>query len=225
MGGMAGKAPNEEATEFEQDFYLGVYEVTQEDWQKVMGTNPSGHTLTGKKSDAVKGITAEDIQRFPVETVSFNDAQEFVARLNEKLKEEGWVYRLPTQAEWQYACRGGPVEKKEELGFDYYFDRPTNVLMPDRANFNRNEGRPKKVGSYLPNGLGLYDMHGNVGEWCHDTAIDADGSVRAFSHGGSWTHPADWCRAVFIIRSQPFARFDDMGLRLARVPVGPAASK
>jgi formylglycine-generating enzyme required for sulfatase activity len=221
MGGMAGKAPNDEMVEFNEDFYLGVYEVTQEEWQKVMGTNPSGHSPAGKKSDAVKGIPTDEVKRFPVEMVSFDDAQEFVARLNSMLKEKGWVYRLPTQAEWQYACRGGPVGKKEELGFDFYFDRPTNVLLPDRANFNRNVGLPKKVGSYLPNALGLHDMHGNVGEWCHDTQTDKDGKVIALSHGGSWTHSADWCRAVFIIRSQTFARFDDMGFRLARVPAAP----
>lgn len=164
MGGGGGKVSPKEV-EIAHDFYLGVYEVTQGEWQAVMGKNPSRFSHTGAGSHAVKDIPAADLKRFPVEGVSWNDCQWFVIRLNENLKENGWVYRLPTEAEWEYACRGGPLLKKEDYGFDFYLAAPTHTLLPDRANFDQTGlQRTCKVGSYRPNRLGLYDMHGNVWE-------------------------------------------------------------
>src|SRR5208283_843249 len=109
----------------------------------------------------------EDLKQFPVELVSCDDAQKFIKKLNEQEKGKGWLYRLPTEAEWEYACRGGATTE-EECSFDFYFDKPSNDLSSKEANIENKVGRTTKVGSYVPNKLGLYDMHGNVWQWCED---------------------------------------------------------
>src|SRR5262249_16620932 len=120
LGGGGGK-PGTQEVEIKQDFYLGVYEVTQEEWEKVMGNNPSNF-------NAVGGVAEEAQKRFPVEMVSWDDAQDFIMRVNGNAKEPGWLYRLPTEAEWEYACRGGPLSAQSDSGFDFYFEKPTNQL-------------------------------------------------------------------------------------------------
>lgn len=115
----------------------------------------------------------------------------FIQRLNKREKEAGWVYRLPTEAEWEYACRGGPMDKFDSA-FDFYFAKPTNTLLPNQANFAPLSGkglqRTCQVGSYEPNALGLYDMHGNVLEWCDDTVQGANGASLHPARGGGWFH-------------------------------------
>src|SRR5205814_3848525 len=157
--------------EIRQEFEIAVHTVTQGQWQAVMGNNPSWFSRDGGGQDRVKGIKDEELKQFPVEQVSWDDAQEFIQKLNEKEKGKGWLYRLPTEAEWEYACRGGATSE-EECSFDYYFAKPTNDLSSKEANFygdkpagtadkGPNLQRPTNVGSYPPNKLGLYDMHGN----------------------------------------------------------------
>ena len=152
--------------------------VTQGQWQAVMGNNPSCFSRDGDGKDKVKDISDEDLKQFPVEKVSWNDAQEFIKKLNEKEKGKGYLYRLPSEAEWEYACRGGATSE-EECSYHFYFAKPTNDLSSKQANFNGDYpfgkadkgpylGRTTKVGSYPPNKLGLYDMHGNVWQWCED---------------------------------------------------------
>ena len=119
-------------------FYMGKYEVTQEQWQVIMGNNPSKKT----KGD-----------KMPVTDVSWNDSQEFIKKLEEKTKKK---CRLPTEAEWEYACRAGTTTA-------YSFG---NKITENDANINGSS--VKKVGIYKPNTFGLYDMHGNVREWCND---------------------------------------------------------
>jgi uncharacterized protein (TIGR02996 family) len=173
MGG-SSRRPGDQQVTFAQGFGLGVYAVTQEQWRAVMGDNPSRYCRDGDGKERVRGIMDADLARFPVEQVSWEDVQRFLARLNHREQGRGWLYRLPTEAEWEYACRGGP-STREDSGFDFYLDRPTNDLSSTQANFDGNhpggdapEGpylyRPSKVGSYAPNSLGLYDMHGNVSE-------------------------------------------------------------
>ena len=146
--------------------------MTQEEWKLVMGTNPSYFSRTGKGRAAVQGISDADLKRFPVDCMSWDDTQLFLREFNRRAKESGWVYRLPTEAEWEYACRGGPVSDKQDTAFSFYFDKPANKMPPGNANVDNLKGRTCKVGSYPPNSLGLCDMHGNVWEWCDDRVVD-----------------------------------------------------
>jgi formylglycine-generating enzyme required for sulfatase activity len=216
MGGGGGTAGDE--VEIGHDFYLGVYEVTQEQWQAITGLNPSYFAPGGPGKDAVKGIPEAELKRFPVENVSWNDAQVFLAGMNAREKEPGWVYRLPKEEEWEYACRGGPTSNPLEYDFDFYFEKPTNQLQPEQANFEHANGlrRPCKVGTYRPNRLGLYDMHGNVWEWC---ANYYRGTSRV-RRGGGWSRHAATCRAAYRSGYEPGYRDSRLGLRLARVPTG-----
>jgi formylglycine-generating enzyme required for sulfatase activity len=200
--------------EIAHDFYLGKYEVTQEEWEKVTGLNPSAFK-------AVPGVAKEDQKRFPVESVSWEDCQAFIERLNKKVKETGWVYRLPKEAEWEYACRDGPLGDKLDSGFNFYFEKPTNQLLPEQAIFNQTGlKRTCKVGSYKPNRLGLYDMHGNVWEWCEDGVLQPKGVSLRVMRGGSWRRDSGDCQAAVFITSPPSDRTNELGLRLARVPIG-----
>jgi formylglycine-generating enzyme required for sulfatase activity len=139
------------------DFYMGKYEVTQGQWTKVMGNNPSYF----KKGD-----------NYPVESVSWNDVQEFIKELNKK---SSHTFRLPTEAEWEYACRSGGKEEKF-AGFSNESDlfRYANFCDAnceyDWKTKNQNDGykNTSPAGNYKPNGLGLYDMTGNVWEWVQD---------------------------------------------------------
>jgi formylglycine-generating enzyme required for sulfatase activity len=211
-------------TEIPEDFEIGVHDVTQGQWQAVMGENPSDFSRFGGGRNEVKTLSDEELKLFPVECVSWDDAQEFIRTLNEKERGRGYLYRLPTEAEWEYACRGGATSE-EECSYHFYFDKPTNDLSSKQANFDGNHpfgkarngpflGRPTRVGTYPSNRLGLCDMHGNVCQWI-DTA---EGSVQV-NRGGSWDNFGTYCRAVLRRRAPPTFRYNGLGFRLARVPV------
>ncbi len=170
-------------TEIKEDFEIAVHDVTQGQWEAVMGSNPSWFSRKGGGRDRVLDISDEELKLFPVETVSWDDVQEFLKKLNEKERGRGYVYRLPSEAEWEYACRGGATSE-EECSYHFYFDKPTNDLSSEQANFNGNypfgqapKGpvleRTTRVGAYPSNRLGLCDMHGNVWQWT-DTAEGSD---------------------------------------------------
>ncbi len=174
MGGGGGQ-PGQKQVSIGQDFYLGVYQVTQEQWQALMGANPSYFSRTGGGQQRVANIPEEELKQFPVEQVSWDDAREFIGRFNAREASGEWVYRLPSEEEWEYTCRGG-ASSKEECNFHFYLDQPSNKLSSTQANFDGKYSvggaakgpylqRTSKVGSYQPNRLGLYDMHGNVWEW------------------------------------------------------------
>jgi formylglycine-generating enzyme required for sulfatase activity len=214
-------------TEIKEDFEIAIFTVTQRQWQEVMGKNPSYFSRDGQAKDRVKDIKDEDLKQFPVENVSWEDALEFIKRLNEKEKGRGYLYRLPSEAEWEYACRGGATSE-EECSYHFYFDKPTNDLSSKQANFDGEHpfgkgekgpylGRPTKVGSYAPNKLGLYDMHGNVLQWCEDL-YDPKGSDRVL-RGGWWSSHSSDCRASDRDGAAPPGRIGYVGFRLARVPV------
>ena len=160
--------------------------------------------------------------------MSWYDAQKFIDKLNEKEKQAGsrYVYRLPSAAEWEYACRGGATSE-EECSYHFYFAKPTNDLSSEQANLNgdfpfgkapkgKYLGRPTRVGAYPPNKLGLCDMHGNVWQWCADAL---DGSSPGVRRGGGWIDRGSVCRAAYPVRNTPSYRNVILGFRLARVPV------
>jgi formylglycine-generating enzyme required for sulfatase activity len=173
-GREAHESPQHEVT-ITKPFYMGVTEVTQAQYEAVMGTNPS----------AFKGPTN------PVEQVSWNDATEFCKKLSEKTRK---VVRLPTEAEWEYACRAG---SKTRFSFG-----DSDSVLGDYAWWKRNsESRTHPVGQKKPNAWGLYDMHGNVREWCADrsgpysseSSVDPQGATSGGDRvvrGGSWLRDA-----------------------------------
>jgi formylglycine-generating enzyme required for sulfatase activity len=225
MGWYVGKG-GARKTEIKEDFEIAIYTVTQGQWQELMGNNPSWFSREGGK-ETVKDIKDEDLKQFPVEFVSWNDAQEFIKKLNEKEKGKGYLYRLPTEVEWEYACRGGATSE-EECSYRFYFAKPTNDLSSEQANFNgtRPEGnapkgkylqRTTRVGAYPPNKLGMCDMHGNVWQWCAD--LHEDGAPLRVVRGSSWSYPGKWCDAANRFRHAPTYRSPLFGFRLVRVPV------
>jgi formylglycine-generating enzyme required for sulfatase activity len=215
-----------EPTQIKEDFEIAVHDVTQGQWQAVMGNNPCYYSRTGGGRSVVMDISDEELKLFPVESVSWEDAQEFIKRLNEQERGHGYWYRLPTQAEREYACRGGATSE-EECSFHFYTDRPTNDLSSEQANFNGNYpfghapkgkhvGRPTRVGAYPPNRLGLCDMHGNVAQWCEDAT--PGGAARLY-RGGMCSDPGVLCQAGLALGFIPSARHMHLGFRLARSAV------
>jgi formylglycine-generating enzyme required for sulfatase activity len=214
-------------TEIKEDFEIAVHDVTQGQWQAVMGNNPSHFSRFGADWNQVKDISDEELKLFPVEQVSWEDAQEFIKKLNAQDRKSRWLYRLPTEAEWEYACRGGATSEAE-CSYHFYFDKPTNDLSSEQANFNGNGpfgkapkgeylGRPTRVGAYVPNKLGLCDMHGNVWQWCKDLLYPT-GLARVF-RGGGWNDGGSGCRASSRYDGAPSYRINALGFRLAAVPV------
>jgi formylglycine-generating enzyme required for sulfatase activity len=180
--GWNGRPGSAKKTEIEEDFEIAVHDVTQGQWEAIMGHNPSWFSRKSNGRTPLLDISDEELKLFPVETVSWDDVQEFLKKLNEKERGRGYVYRLPTEAEWEYACRGGATSL-EECSYHFYLDKPTNDLSSEQANFNGHSPlgeapkgpylqRPTRVGAYPSNKLGLCDMHGNVWQWT-DTAVSS----------------------------------------------------
>jgi formylglycine-generating enzyme required for sulfatase activity len=208
-----------------KDFYLGMYEVTQAEYQKVMGTNPSkfqGDKIAERHPKTGRVVKKVDSANYPVENVTWFNAVEFCKKLSELPEERaaGRVYRLPTEAEWEHACRAGSTtsytfgDDREELGEYAWL----------RSNAGR---RTHPVVEKKPNAWGLYDMHGNVWEWCSDwygsyhdvPTIDPLGpstGSRRVLRGGSWDDEAADCRSAERSRFSPSFTIDrDYGFRVA----------
>jgi formylglycine-generating enzyme required for sulfatase activity len=234
MGSPAAEAEREAAEDqhevaITRPFYLGVHTVTQGQFERVMGKNPSFfHPKNGGSPD------------HPVEQVRWGEAGEFCAKLSAlpEEKKAGRTYRLPSEAEWEYACRAGTTT-------------PFNVggaLSSKQANFNGNfpyggaeKGpffrRTEKVGSYLPNAWGLYDMHGNVLQWCSDwydadyykkspkenptgpqkgvVATGFDSNFYVVVRGGCWLDEGRACRSARRFRLQQSEPYRWTGFRVA----------
>ena len=182
-------------------FYLGKYEATQEEYEKVMGNNPS----------EFKG------DKLPVEMVSWNDAVEFCEALNKKERiPRGWKFALPTEAQWEYACRAGTTTR---------YSWGDNIT-PQLANYNESGiNKTVEVGSYKANPWGFFDMHGNVWEWTADwhgaypssSVIDprgpSNGSNRVV-RGGSWDNTGAYLRSARRSQDDPSDRSRYIGFRL-----------
>lgn len=184
-------------------YYIGQTEVTQELWQAVMGSNPSNSKGSKK----------------PVEEVSWNDCQTFITKLNSLT---GKKFSLPTEAQWEYAARGGNKSK----GYKYSGSNTIGDVAWYDGNSNR---QTHTVGTNTPNELGIYDMSGNVVEWCQDWYDDYSSSAQTnptgpssgpfrVRRGGSWYTYARTCRVSIRKFSSPDNRHDDLGLRLVLVP-------
>jgi formylglycine-generating enzyme required for sulfatase activity len=190
---------NQHEVTLTKSFYMGKNEVTQEQWEAVLGKNPSD----------TKGA------KLPVTGVSWEDCQEFIKKLNASTK---GGYRLPYEGEWEYACRAGTTTAYS------YGDNLT------KGDANIDGDSIKAVGSYKPNAFGLYDMHGNVWEWCNDwygtlqdgEVTDPTGAVSGeyrVLRGGSFTYYFSIARSSFRYNYfSPSVRFNYIGLRLARTP-------
>ena len=188
------------------DYYIGETEVTQELWEAVMGSNPS-HFNGSRK---------------PVEEVSWNDCQEFIKKLNQLT---GKTFRLPTEAEWEYAARGGNKSK----GYKYSGSNTIGDVAWYNVGSSNSIYGTHQVGTKAPNELGIYDMSGNVWEWCADRDGDyssssqtnptgpTSGSSRVL-RGGSWLYDAQHCRVAYRFSFYPSNRYSFFGFRLGLFP-------
>lgn len=200
------------------DYYIGETEVTQELWEAVMDTNPS----------RLNGVGYE---QHPVDSVSWDNCQEFVTKLNELLEDQlnGRTFRLPTNAEWEYAARGGHKNKQEYIfaGSDIANEVAWYSIEDDNELTNSQPVKGKK-----PNELGLYDMSGNVEEWCHDPYYTytadpktypkdyiSEDNERHAVRGGRWQinsgDGSRFCRVGFRDSGHCLDRYGYRGLRLA----------
>jgi formylglycine-generating enzyme required for sulfatase activity len=224
-----GRRPDEEQVDvtLTQGFWMGQYEVTEGQWRRIVGALPGG--ATSSESDG-----------FPVQSVNYAEAVEFCRLLTAQARASGelpgeWEFRLPTEAQWEYACRAGTTTATA------FGDR----LSSNQANFSgkpyngAEEGpalnRAVPVGRYAPNAWGLHDMHGNAFEWVRDWyhsrlpggedpdmssskgTMNRDGTYSRVRRGGAWNDDGMYCRSAFRLRYEPERRSDHIGFRVAAV--------
>lgn len=203
---------------FEQGFWMGRCEVTQAEYAEVMGNNPSNDPSEASR---------------PVEKVNWHEAQDYTRRLNQRAEAagqlpEGYLYRLPTEAEWEYACRAGTSTR-----FSHGEDRDYRQLQDYAWFVGNSDSMTHPVGTRRPNPWGLHDMHGNVWEWCLDRwdgslpggtithrAGTATGRLRV-ARGGSWLYEGRSCRAANRDDYSPSNRCSDLGFRVVLAPLTP----
>ncbi len=228
------RRPGEDRVEvtLSRGFWVGKHEVTQGEWKRVVGAFPGA-------------LTAGEGGRFPVYSVNFAEAEAFCSRLTEAARKAGdlpatWEFRLPTEAQWEYACRAGTTTA---TSFGDGLDRTqanfqgTCYEAPDVGPSLR---RAAPVGNYPANPWGLHDVHGNVFEWCRDWyharlpgGVDPDlhlarttaqrsdsGSVSRVRRGGCWADEGWPCRSAFRLRFEPERRADHIGFRVVAVRLG-----
>ncbi|MBY0230782.1 MAG: SUMF1/EgtB/PvdO family nonheme iron enzyme [Gemmataceae bacterium] len=204
--------------EIERPFWLGVFPVTQDEYRRQTGRDPSYFSSEGSGRADVRGV---DTSAFPVESVSWEECVAFCEELSALPAENaaGRVYGLPTEAEWEYACRAGLRSGQYAYG---------DELPPELANTSESGlNRPCPVGQYPPNAWGLHDIHGNIWEWCHDWYGErwypesprasptgpVEGTYRVL-RGGSWGYEPRLCRTAYRVRSAPTGSGSQCGFRL-----------
>jgi formylglycine-generating enzyme required for sulfatase activity/tRNA A-37 threonylcarbamoyl transferase component Bud32 len=218
-----------------EGFWMGKYPVTQGQYEKVMGENPSSFKREIVEKEGFLGVfgrqTRDETQPdHPVECVSWDDAVKF-CKILQRLADAGdssQVFRLPTEAEWEYAARGGP------LGRGKLYAGSDNI--DEVAWYRENsEGRTQRVGNKAANELGLHDMSGNVWEWVHDWHEDYSGlapvdpsgpqsSSSRVNRGGSWAYTATFCRVAFRDGDAPSLTINNLGFRVVLAAPVPAAA-
>jgi formylglycine-generating enzyme required for sulfatase activity len=216
-------------------FWLGKFEVTQQEWKTITGTTLRDQA---KKTSSSSGISGEGPD-YPMYFVNHDEATEFAQKLTQQERTAGrlpatWEYRLPTEAQWEYGCRAGTTEATafgnmlsgKQANFYCYFN-PYNGAEKVKA-----KGQTTKVNEYSPNAWGLHDMHGNVQEWCRDWSrhrlpggsdpevVDKDTLYRVI-RGGSWDLYGSYCRSAYRGGDRPTERSNRLGLRLAIVRLPP----
>jgi uncharacterized protein (TIGR02996 family) len=202
-----------------RSFWLSIFPVTQAQYQAVMGGTPSEFCATGAGKKEVVGL---ETNQFPVECVSWDNAIEFCEWLSALPQEaaSGRVHRLPSEAEWERACRGGLVSHQFHFG---------DVLKRSQAHFGGKLMRTCTVGLFPPNAYGVYDMHGNVDEWCSDwrgpypdgPVADPKGpeaGVQRVRRGGAWGFPPTSCRSAARRGYGPAVRINHLGFRVVLAP-------
>jgi uncharacterized protein (TIGR02996 family) len=205
-------------------FWIGVTPVTQGQWQTLVGNNPASFSRVGAMAEKVEKLDYDELDRLPVEMVSWHGARDFCAKLGRRLRRTA---RLPTEAEWEYACRAGTTTP---FSFGKILDgRQANC----RESFGtkkkcRQQDRPTVVGSYRPNPWGLWDVHGNVWEWCADgydenSYVELD-EVDPFrdeaepeycvQRGGAWNYAGFCSRSAHRANDRPTETRYDTGFRV-----------
>lgn len=198
-------------------FWMGIHEVTQGEWRKIMGYNPANFNVS---------------DNYPVDMVSWDDTQEFIKKLN--ILSEEKQFRLPTEAEWEYGSRAGADSEMYHTG---------ETITPEQANFNGSipfgmnlkqdyRKSPTPVDTFPPNKFGLHDMHGNVWEWCNDwykekyyekapdtNPVGPDTGAMRVLRGGSWFRYAGHIRSATRYKNRQTGQFADTGFRLVKSPV------
>ncbi|HEX6811803.1 MAG TPA: formylglycine-generating enzyme family protein [Planctomycetota bacterium] len=210
-------------------FWIGKHEVTQRQWKSVMGAIP-GELIAGEGDD------------FPVYWINFQEAERFCRRLTERMQAAGalpagWEFQLPTEAQWEYACRAGTTTA---FAFgDTLTAREANIGKPYDGKPDGTPGAAaSEVGTHAANAWGLHDMHGNEFEWCRDWYHDKlpggvdpdlrdvpgtpnrDGTFSRVRRGGAWMDAAEGCRSALRVRFEPPRRSEHIGFRIAMVKTG-----
>jgi sulfatase modifying factor 1 len=211
-------------------FWMGKFEVTQTQWKRVMGTDH------GETDDPRRKLNAGVGENFPIYWVSYADAENFCRKLTAEAHASGalppaWKIQLPTEAQWEYACRAGTTTAFS-IG-DYLTERDANIGKPYNGTPTGVPGSAASaVGTYPPNAWGLHDMHGNIFEWCRDWyhtrlpggtdpfhsqpgATNRDGSSSRVRRGGAWTDQSEFCRSALRLRYEPHRSSDHIGFRVA----------
>ena len=211
MGSDTGEADEQpkHMVEISKPFYIGKYEVTQSQWEAVMGMTLEQQQTLRNRHTPLNGVGPD----YPMYFVSWEDAVAFTQRLN--TMEDTKRYRLPTEAEWEYTCRAGTTD-------DYAGDLETTAWYKNNA-----EDAAHPVGRKQPNPWGLYDMHGNVWEWCQDwldrgyyskgVGVDPTGGTpgeRRMIRGGCWFNDAEACRSAYRSYTSPGQGGPHLGFRV-----------
>ncbi len=226
----AGHRADETQVEVElsQGLWMGKYEVTQAQWRKVVGDIPV----------ELNAGAGDDL---PVYGISFIQAEDFCRKLTEQARTteelpDGWEFRLPTEAQWEYACRAGTTTAfscgEKLTTTDATFGKPYNGTPTGVSG-----SAATKVGSFAPNAWGLYDMHGNEWEWCQDWyhprlpggvnpdlseekgARNGDGTYSRVRRGGAWVESAEFCRSAQRLRYEQERHSDHIGFRVCLVKI------